>query len=104
MQKRGFHPTFLLFERLCFAEKNFAYSAARKVSSLMLINCLINSEQIVNNSCSRKQFVFQTKSIRAPQKMKAALMNPFMSILGEKRGKSAPKKPTILSVFSAIRH
>ena len=72
----------------------------------MPINCLINFWTI------REQFVFQTKSIRvsltktirAPQKMKAALMNPFMSIFGEKRGKSAPKKPTILSVFSAIRH
>ena len=31
---------------------------ARNVSPLMPINCLINSEQIVNNSCSRKQFVF----------------------------------------------
>ena len=41
--------------------------------------------------------MFQTKSIRAPQKMKAALMNPFKSIHGEKRGKSAPKNPTILS-------
>ena len=27
MQKRGFHPTFLLFEGPCVAEKNFAYSA-----------------------------------------------------------------------------
>ena len=27
MQKRGFHPTFLLFEEACVAEKNFAYSA-----------------------------------------------------------------------------
>ena len=27
MQKRGFHPTFLLFEGTCVAEKNFAYSA-----------------------------------------------------------------------------
>ena len=38
MQKRGFHPTFLLFEGTCVAEKNLAYSAARKVSPLMLIN------------------------------------------------------------------
>ena len=38
MQKRDFHPTFLLFERPCVAEKNLAYSAARKVSPLMLIN------------------------------------------------------------------
>ena len=42
MQKRGFHPTFLLFEGTCAAEKNLAYSAARKVSPLMLINCLVN--------------------------------------------------------------
>ena len=72
-----------------------------------LINCPINSVQFVNNSCSirvpgnnscskQNQFV--------PKQMKAALMNPFMSILGEERGKSAPKKPTILSVFSVIRH
>ena len=27
MQKRGFHPTFLLFEGTCVAEKSFAYSA-----------------------------------------------------------------------------
>ena len=26
MQKRSFHPTFLLFERPCVAEKNLAYS------------------------------------------------------------------------------
>ena len=26
MQKRGFHPTFLLFEGTCVAEKNLAYS------------------------------------------------------------------------------
>ena len=54
----------------------------------MLINCLINSEQIVNNSCSirvqfvfnscsRKQFVFQTKSIRAPQKNESRLDEPI---------------------------
>ena len=85
----------------------------------MPINCLINSEQIVNNSCSNNQFMVNswtirvqtksirvslTKTIRAPQKMKAALMNPFMSIDGVERGKSEPKNPTILSVFSAIRH
>ena len=68
----------------------------------MPINCLINFWTI------REQFVFQTKSIRvsqtksirvsqtktirAPNKMKAALMKSFMSILGEERGKSAPKK------------
>ena len=91
-------------------QKGFKKGAlpARKVSPLMPIHCLINSKQIVNNSCSirvqnrthscsRKQFV-------PPKKMKAALMNPFMSIDGEERGKSAPKKPTILSAFSAIRH
>ena len=83
-------------------QKGFKKGAlpARKVSPLMPINCpikcLINSEQIVFNPCSTNQFVFQ--------KMKAALMKPFMSILGEERGKSTPKKPTILSVFSAIRH
>ena len=27
MQKRDFHPTFLLFEGPCVAEKNFAYPA-----------------------------------------------------------------------------
>ena len=27
MQKRGFHPTFLLFEGPCVAEKNFVYLA-----------------------------------------------------------------------------
>ena len=26
MQKRGFHPTFLLFEGICVAEKNLAYT------------------------------------------------------------------------------
>ena len=95
-------------------QKGFKKGAlpARKVSPLMPIHCLINSKQIVNNSCSiRVQFVFKTEPIRVPEnnsssqnKMKAALMNPFMSILGEKRGRSAPKKPTILNVFSAIRH
>ena len=91
-------------------QKGFKKGAlpARNVSPLMPINCpikcLINSEQIVFNPCSNNQFVFQTKSIRIPNKMKAALMNPFMSILGEERGRRAPKKPTILSVFSAIRH
>ena len=70
---------------------------ARNVSPLMPINCLINSEQIVNNSSSKQnQFV--------PKQMKAAVMNPFMSIDGVERGKSEPKNPTILSVFSAIRH
>ena len=44
------------------------------------------------------------REIRVQNKMKAALMNPFIRILGEKRGRSPPKKPTILSVFSAIRH
>ena len=62
----------------------------------------------MNNSCSirvpnRIHSCSKQKQI-VPQKMKAALMNPFMSILGEERGKSAPKKTTILSVFSAIRH
>ena len=98
-------------------QKGFKKGAlpARKVSPLMPINCLINSEQFVNNSCSiRVQFVFNScskqnpfvfqETIRAPPKIKAALMNPFMSIDGENRGKSTPKKPTILSVFSAIRY
>ena len=92
-------------------QKGFKKGAllARTVSPLMpincLIKCLINSEQIVNNSCSQNQFEFQTKTIHVPRnKMKAALMNPCMSIDGENRGKSTPKKPTILSVFSAIRH
>ena len=49
MQKRGFHPTFLLFERPCVAEKNLAYSAARKVSPL---NVSLISEQFVNSPCS----------------------------------------------------
>ena len=85
----------------CSKNKNF--------SPLMpincLIKCLINSEQIVNNSSSKQnQFVSPQQTVRVPNKMKAALMNPFMSILGEERRKSAPKKPTILSVFSAIRH
>ena len=44
------------------------------------------------------------REIRVQNKMKAALMKPFIRILGEKRGRSPPKKPTILSVFSAIRH
>ena len=37
---------------------------ARNVSTLIPINCLVHSEQFVNNSCSRKQFVFpkQNKS------------------------------------------
>ena len=39
------------------------------------------------------------REIRVQNKMKAALMNPFIRILGEKRGRSPPKKPTILSVF-----
>ena len=57
-----------------------------------LIKCPINSVQFVFNSCSKQNpFVFQ-ETIRAPPKIKAALMNPFMSILGEERGKSAPKK------------
>ena len=37
----------------------------------MPINCLINSEQIANNSCP-------------PKKMKAALMKPFMRFLERK--------------------
>ena len=91
-------------------QKDFKKGAlpARTVSPLMPINCLINSEQFLFNPCSilvqtinsyskQNQFV-------PPQKMKAALMKPFTSILGEDRGRSAPKKPTILSVFSAIRH
>ena len=58
-----------------------------------LIKCLINSEQIVNNSCSKQnQFVFQNK-------MKAALMNSFMSIDGENRGKSTPKKQQFWAFF-----
>ena len=84
-------------------QKDFKKGAlpARKVSPLMPINCLINSEQIVNNLCSTNQFEFP-KTIRVQIKMKDALMKSFMSILGEERRKSAPKKPTILSVFSAI--
>ena len=98
-------------------QKGFKKGAlpARNVSPLMPINCLIkrliNSEQIVNKSCSILVQSLFKQSIRVPKnnlssqnKMKAALMNPFMSILGEERGKSTPKKPTILSVFSAIRH
>ena len=94
-------------------QKGFKKDAlpARKVSSLMPIHCLINSEQFLFNPCSILVQSLFKQSIRVPnkinscpKKMKAALMNPFMSILGEERGKSAPKKPTILSVFSAIRH
>ena len=88
-------------------QKGFKKGAllTRKVSPLMPIHCLINSEQIVNNSSSKQnQFVSPQQTVRVPNKMKAALMKSFMSILGEERGKSAPKKPTILSVFSAIRH
>ena len=51
-------------------QKGFKKGAlpARNVSPLMPINCLINSEQIVNNSCSKQNpFVFQ-KTIRAPPK------------------------------------
>ena len=72
------------------------------------IKCLINSEQFVNNSWTiRVQFVFQetiripNKINSCPQKMKAALMNPFMSILGEERGKSAPKKTNNFERFFA---
>ena len=92
-------------------QKGFKKGAlpARKVSPLMPINCLINSEQFVFNSCSirvpRNNSCSPNKNNSCFQnKMKAALMKSFMSILGEERGKSAPKKPTILSVFSAIRH
>ena len=83
-------------------QKGFKKGAllARNVSPLMPINCLINSKQIVNKSCS----IRVPKNNSCSQKMKAALMKSFMSILGEEGGKSAPKKPTILSVFSAIRH
>ena len=98
-------------------QKGFKKDAlpARNVSPFMPINCLINSEQFLFNPCSilvqtinscskQNQFVFP-KTIHVPRnKMKAALMNPCMSIDGENRGKSTPKKPTILSVFSAIRH
>ena len=41
---------------------------------------------------------FRTIRIQKP------LMNPFMSILGEKGGGVPPKKTTILSHFSAIGH
>ena len=87
-------------------QKEFKKDAlpARKFSPLMLINSLINYEQIVNNSCSirvpgnnscskQNQFV--------PKQIKAALMNPFMSILGEKRGRSAPKKNNNFERFFA---
>ena len=55
-------------------QKGFKKGAlpARNVSPLMPINCLINfwtiREQFVFNPCSNNQFVFQTKSIRAPPK------------------------------------
>ena len=50
-------------------QKGFKKGAlpARNVSPLMPINCLINSEQIVNNSWTiRVQFVFQ-ETIRVPK-------------------------------------
>ena len=101
-------------------QKDFKKGAlpARKVSPLMPINCLIkrlinfwtNREQFMNNSCSilvqslfnpcsiLVQSLFK-QSIRVPKnnscfqnKMKAAVMNPFMSILGEERRRRAPKK------------
>ena len=59
-------------------QKDFKKGAlpARKVSPLMPINCLINSEQIVNNSCSKQnQFVFP-KTIRA-QKNGSRLDEPI---------------------------
>ena len=53
----------------------------------------------MNKSCSILVQSLFKQSIHVPKnnsssqnKMKAALMNPFMSILGEERGKSAPKK------------
>ena len=68
---------------------------ARTVSPLMPINCLINSEQFLFNPCSILVQTINSCSKQnqfVPQKMKAALMNPFMSIDGEKRRKSTPKK------------
>ena len=35
MQKRDFHPSFLLFEEPCVAEKNFAYSARSFLGALL---------------------------------------------------------------------
>ena len=65
-------------------------------------------ESSTDHTVSLKFFVFvfrplrlirSIREIRVQNKMKAALMNPFIRILGEKRGRSPPKKPTILSVF-----
>ena len=39
----------------------------RSQQELFLHECPLISEQFVNNSCSRKQFVSQKKSIRAPK-------------------------------------
>ena len=96
-------------------QKGFKKGAlpARKVSPLMPIHCLINSKQIVDNSCSilvqslfnpcsNNQFVFPQK-IRVP-KNESRFDEPIHEVLGEERGRRAPKKTTILSVFSAIRH
>ena len=76
-------------------QKGFKKGAlpVRNVSPLIPINCLVNSEQFVNNSSSNKiNSCLPNKNNSCPQKTKAALMNPFMSIDGEERRRSEPKK------------
>ena len=62
-------------------QKGFKKDAlpARKVSPLMPINCLINSEQIVNNSCSKQnQFVSpKQKQFEFPKQNGSRLDEPI---------------------------
>ena len=76
------------------------FSISPLMSFNCLINCPINSIQFVNNSSSNKiNSCLPNKNNSCPQKTKAALMNPFMSIDGEERGRSEPKKSNNFEPF-----
>ena len=64
-------------------QKDFKKDAlpARKVSPLMPINCLINSEQIVNNSCSNNQFMVNSWTIHEHSCFKKTALSPFIFCL-----------------------
>ena len=76
---------------------------ARNVSPLMSIHCFINfwtiREQFVFNSCSRKQFVFQTKSIRAPQKWKPPWWTHSWTFLERKEERARQKNQQFWAFF-----
>ena len=78
---------------------------ARTVSPLMSIHCFINfwtiREQFVFNSCSRKQFVFQTKSIRAPPKNESRLDEPIHEHSWREKRKERAEKTNNFERFFA---